>query len=183
MSTKVSAFVSPLRIIELRKRSRASGDSVANTCTVGSSAVRTSRSLRALQFLLSTTASFTPLNQFRFSFSPRIYANAMPDNNPKSSTKADLGSFEYEVFGRVQGVFFRAFTETKAKELGLVGYVRNTPHGTVQGEVQGPQSALAKMETWLTSIGSPASKIDRCQIKNRRSELSSLEYTHFSVRR
>jgi acylphosphatase len=45
-------------------------------------------------------------------------------------------SCDFEVEGRVQGVFFRACTEKKAKELGLVGWVMNTPQGTVKGVCQ-----------------------------------------------
>ena len=37
-----------------------------------------------------------------------------------------LVALEYEVFGRVQGVFFRKFTHEKAQSLGLRGWVKNT---------------------------------------------------------
>ena len=37
-----------------------------------------------------------------------------------------LVAADYEVFGRVQGVFFRKFTNDKAKNLGLRGWVKNT---------------------------------------------------------
>ena len=37
-----------------------------------------------------------------------------------------LVAVEYEVFGRVQGVFFRKFTNEKAVSLGLRGWVKNT---------------------------------------------------------
>jgi acylphosphatase len=46
-------------------------------------------------------------------------------------------SFAFEVTGRVQGVFFRACTREKALNLGLVGFVRNTPQGSVAGVAQG----------------------------------------------
>ena len=45
-------------------------------------------------------------------------------------------SVEFEVSGRVQGVFFRACTEQKAKVLGIRGWVMNTPQGTVKGLLQ-----------------------------------------------
>ena len=45
-------------------------------------------------------------------------------------------SCDFEIEGRVQGVFFRACTEKKAKELGIAGWVMNTPHGTVKGVCQ-----------------------------------------------
>ena len=37
-----------------------------------------------------------------------------------------LIAVDYEVFGRVQGVFFRKFTNEKANSLGLRGWVKNT---------------------------------------------------------
>ena len=37
-----------------------------------------------------------------------------------------LVAVEYEVWGRVQGVFFRKFTHQKAQSLGLRGWVKNT---------------------------------------------------------
>jgi acylphosphatase len=43
----------------------------------------------------------------------------------------------FEVFGKVQGVFFRAFTEKQAKSLGLVGWCANTSNGTVVGVIEG----------------------------------------------
>ncbi len=36
------------------------------------------------------------------------------------------------ISGRVQGVFFRAFVKKKAEQLGLSGWVRNNPDGTVE---------------------------------------------------
>ena len=42
---------------------------------------------------------------------------------------ADLTSVQITVYGRVQGVFFRAFTARQARELGLTGYVCNLPGG------------------------------------------------------
>eukprot|EP00741_Cyanophora_paradoxa_P017225 tig00020961_g16637.t1 len=77
------------------------------------------------------------------------------DDDDKLRASAALGSFSYEVFGRVQGVYFRAFTQKKAQELGVVGYVQNTSRGTVEGVAQGPHDALAALESWLANEGSP----------------------------
>lgn len=45
----------------------------------------------------------------------------------------------FEVFGRVQGVNFRHFTNKQAKRVGAVGWCMNTAKGTVTGELQGTQ--------------------------------------------
>uniref|UniRef100_A0A8C2KF25 Acylphosphatase n=1 Tax=Cyprinus carpio TaxID=7962 RepID=A0A8C2KF25_CYPCA len=46
-------------------------------------------------------------------------------------------SVDFEVFGNVQGVCFRMYTEAEAKKLGVTGWVKNTRQGTVVGQVQG----------------------------------------------
>ncbi|KAL4444208.1 hypothetical protein ABPG75_011945 [Micractinium tetrahymenae] len=91
-------------------------------------------------------------------------------------------SVEFEVFGIVQGVFFRAYTTDKAKQLGLVGFCQNMPQGTVKGEVQGRRQAVEEMKVWLSTTGSPHSVIERCDFSNER-EIESLEYSTFAPRR
>ena len=44
---------------------------------------------------------------------------------------------EYEVFGKVQGVFFRKYTKKEADKLKLTGWVMNTDKGTVVGVADG----------------------------------------------
>lgn len=46
------------------------------------------------------------------------------------------------VHGRVQGVGFRAYTRRAARGLGLKGWVRNVPDGTVEIAVAGPAKEL-----------------------------------------
>lgn len=46
----------------------------------------------------------------------------------------------------VQGVFFRDSTVQEANRLRLRGFVKNTPQGTVQGEVQGPADKAEQMK-------------------------------------
>ncbi|XP_074845619.1 acylphosphatase-2 isoform X3 [Carettochelys insculpta] len=53
-----------------------------------------------------------------------------------------LKSVDYEVFGRVQGVCFRMYTEDEARKMGVVGWVKNTRQGTVTGQVQGPEDKV-----------------------------------------
>lgn len=52
------------------------------------------------------------------------------------------------VHGRVQGVFYRDSTRRKAMELGLAGFVRNRPDGTVEIVAQGAPEALDDLIRW-----------------------------------
>lgn len=49
----------------------------------------------------------------------------------------------FRVHGAVQGVGYRRFTEREARTLDLAGWVRNEPDGSVAGEAEGPEAALA----------------------------------------
>ena len=68
---------------------------------------------------------------------------------------------DYEVFGKVQGVFLRKHTKKKADTIGLRGWVQNTTDETVKGEIQGSVEAVEKMKIWLKKEGSPKSRIDK----------------------
>ncbi|KAG2492764.1 hypothetical protein HYH03_008929 [Edaphochlamys debaryana] len=74
---------------------------------------------------------------------------------------AGLVGVKFEVFGKVQKVFFRKHTAAEAGRLGLHGWCENTDHGTVHGEVQGPVGPVREMKRWLENKGSPASRIER----------------------
>jgi len=52
------------------------------------------------------------------------------------------------VHGRVQGVFFRAETRHTAQTLGLTGWVRNLPDGTVEAVFEGPADAVEQAVAW-----------------------------------
>ncbi len=64
------------------------------------------------------------------------------------------------VHGRVQGVFFRDYTRQEAIRLGLRGWVRNLPDGTVETVFEGEEDKVAAMLAWLES-GSPMSRVSR----------------------
>lgn len=49
------------------------------------------------------------------------------------------------VTGRVQGVGYRMWAERQAQALGLRGWVRNEPDGSVAALVGGPEAAVARM--------------------------------------
>jgi acylphosphatase len=49
------------------------------------------------------------------------------------------------VSGRVQGVFFRAFTAERAKELGIKGWVQNIPGGGVEAVLEGERQKVGEL--------------------------------------
>ena len=55
----------------------------------------------------------------------------------------------YRVFGRVQGVGFRAFVLRQAGQLGLDGWVRNMGDGSVESLVDASEAAHAAFEAVL----------------------------------
>ncbi|XP_051528503.1 acylphosphatase-2-like [Myxocyprinus asiaticus] len=90
-------------------------------------------------------------------------------------------SVDFEVFGNVQGVCFRMYTEEEGKKLGVTGWVKNTRQGTVIGQVQGPPDKVIEMKYWLSKVGSPSSRIHRAQFTNERN-IANLEIHGFGTR-
>ena len=67
------------------------------------------------------------------------------------------------VFGLVQGVFFRIFTQQQAEALYLTGYVRNLSIGAVEAFAEGDKDKLKQFVSRLKT-GPPDSKVDHIQI-------------------
>jgi len=62
------------------------------------------------------------------------------------------------VEGRVQGVFFRASTQSTAVSLGLTGWVRNVSDGTVEVHAVGDRDALDRFIRWCWQ-GPPGARV------------------------
>ena len=60
--------------------------------------------------------------------------------------------------GKVQGVFFRKYTQKKASSLGLEGTVQNLSNGDVSGVMEGEEKEINEMKEWLSKTGSPKSR-------------------------
>jgi len=66
------------------------------------------------------------------------------------------------ITGRVQGVFFRAWTDRTAKELGLKGFVRNRRDGSVEALFAGPAAQVNEMLTRCRS-GPPDARVEHVE--------------------
>ncbi|MBN1140626.1 MAG: acylphosphatase [Deltaproteobacteria bacterium] len=65
-----------------------------------------------------------------------------------------------QIFGRVQGVCFRAHAQKKALQLGLTGFVKNLPDASVYLEAEGEEGALQTLAEWA-HCGPPAAKVTK----------------------
>lgn len=76
---------------------------------------------------------------------------------------APVKSLRAIISGRVQGVWFRGWTEREAKKRGLDGWVRNLPDGTVEAVFSGPADAVDAMieACWR---GPPAARVLSVQV-------------------
>jgi acylphosphatase len=53
-----------------------------------------------------------------------------------------------QVRGRVQGVFFRAEARARAESLGVAGWIRNLPDGSVEAVFEGEDDRVESMVEW-----------------------------------
>ena len=90
----------------------------------------------------------------------------------------DQASLHAVVYGRVQGVFFRAFAVGRATELGLAGYVRNLPERAVEVEAEGERKQLEELIGYLKA-GPPGARVEK--VAANWSEYAG-EYSGFNVR-
>nr|XP_061794342.1 acylphosphatase-2-like [Nerophis lumbriciformis] len=97
------------------------------------------------------------------------------------SKASQLLSVDFEVFGHVQGVCFRMYTEKEAARVGVAGWVKNTRSGTVVGQLQGPAEPVEHMKAWLSKVGSPSCRITKTSFSNERT-LQALELSGFGTR-
>lgn len=92
---------------------------------------------------------------------------------------APLKRYRIRIYGRVQGVYYRATATEKARQLGITGWIRNLPDGSVEAEAQGTPQALKVFVEWCRK-GPPLACVTQVEIE----ELppATEEETNFVVR-
>ena len=76
-------------------------------------------------------------------------------HTPMASDRA----VQVRIYGRVQGVWYRAWTEQTATKLGLAGWVRNRADGSVEALFVGSPAAIEAMIAWCRE-GPRAARVD-----------------------
>ena len=82
------------------------------------------------------------------------------------------------VTGRVQGVWYRASTQQKAQELGVVGWVKNEPDGSVSLAAEGNSKAVQALLEWCKQ-GPPHAAVSQVAISEGKPE----GFPGFEIRR
>ena len=81
------------------------------------------------------------------------------------------------IFGRVQGVFYRQWAINQARPLGVTGWIRNNPDGSVEARLFGEENAVGQMIDAMRS-GPPQARVEDVMIEPVEPE----EIAGFSVR-
>jgi acylphosphatase len=68
------------------------------------------------------------------------------------------------ISGRVQGVFFRAETQSAAQRLNVSGWVRNRSDGTVEALFEGAAAAVQSAVDWCWQ-GSPIAHVSDVRVQ------------------
>ena len=82
--------------------------------------------------------------------------------------------------GKVQGVGYRMYTQSKAQELGVIGFVQNLDDGTVRIVAAGEEAKVDALIDWAKS-GSPPAEVKDLQIEVM--EYQEGELDRFEIRR
>jgi acylphosphatase len=83
-----------------------------------------------------------------------------------------------KIYGLVQGVFFRANIRRKAEQLGIGGWVRNNPDGSVEAIFEGEDEKVEQMIRFCKR-GPPGAMVEKVEVEE---EEYKGEFEDFSVR-
>ncbi|MHA1917194.1 MAG: acylphosphatase [Candidatus Ranarchaeia archaeon] len=85
--------------------------------------------------------------------------------------------YHFFVSGRVQGVYYRIFTQQNANRMGLKGWVRNLSDGSVEILAEGNENELIDFESILRE-GPPSSKVVDLKIMKQK---ATNEFENFII--
>ncbi|MHB1144149.1 MAG: acylphosphatase [Thiobacillus sp.] len=85
-----------------------------------------------------------------------------------------MKTLRLHIQGRVQGVWFRESMRREAERLGVTGWVRNAPDGSVGAVIQGPDAAVDALIAWAR-IGPPQARVERIVLTDAPGHFSHFE--------
>lgn len=74
----------------------------------------------------------------------------------------DFKAVRARIFGKVQGVWYRGWLQSKAQPLGIYGWVRNRTDGTVEALLCGPPHVVDRMLA-LCMRGPETARVERIE--------------------
>lgn len=80
------------------------------------------------------------------------------------------------VTGRVQGVWFRAWTQEQARAIGLDGWVRNRKDGAVEIVVAGPEEGVTGLIARCHQ-GPSGARVDQVEVDDYTDEIKMNDFT------
>lgn len=85
------------------------------------------------------------------------YRGTPSETTPLFQIKRAMPTIRIIAKGKVQGVHYRASARKVAEGLGITGWVRNLPNGSVEAVATGTEDRLAKFIEWCRTGPSGAS--------------------------
>ena len=79
-----------------------------------------------------------------------------------------------QIYGLVQGVFFRDSLRQQAEALDVSGWVRNRRDGSVEAMLQGDEIAVETLIAWCR-IGNSRSRVERVEIEEGHGKFTGFE--------
>ena len=99
----------------------------------------------------------------------RLSISCRPNPGVRGATRVHHGDMpsavDIRVTGRVQGVSFRFHAEQEAQRLGLTGWVRNEPDGSVALHVEGEPDAIEDLVSWCHD-GPSYARVDGVEVSH-----------------
>lgn len=77
-----------------------------------------------------------------------------------------LKQIHLRVYGRVQGVYYRASAQREAKRLGLTGWVKNRKDLSVELVAEGEETGIKDLVAWAQH-GPGAARVERVDVRWR----------------
>jgi acylphosphatase len=108
-----------------------------------------------------------------------LSGTVLPEGVVATMPERNLARAHVFVSGRVQGVNFRWYTQQKAQDLGVTGWVRNLWDGRVEAIFEGEEKAVQRAVEWC-HVGPPSAWVERVETNY---EEPTGEFSRFRITR